>query len=192
VRQLMDIDIDVLPTFKPTDHFNIVPASMVQNQELKQHIVGVYFQHIPIDSITKLSAIPYKEAEQFGYNKIDFLHLTLLKYFDSKEDIKILLKCSPDWSMLQDQTIVNKLFHIHNHFETVRLIKPLNTQELADVIALIRPNKKHLISTYRLNTPVIRKELYRKVEGMYFKKSHSVAYAKNIELQMLLIGGGVM
>ena len=92
----MDIDLDLKTDFDPLELFDAVRASMIKNDDLIKHNVGVYFQSIPVDSMTGLAAIPYKQAEEEGYFKIDFLHLSLLDVFDSKEEIRELLKLEPE------------------------------------------------------------------------------------------------
>jgi hypothetical protein len=112
---MTDIDIDfptnfVLQKIIPT----AVRASMVVDNELVKHPCGHYFQTIPVDSVTDLAAIPYKEAELLGYTKIDFLHLALLNDVQSKAQIRQLISKEPDWTMLHDTTIVSQLFQLSN------------------------------------------------------------------------------
>ena len=190
----MDIDIDFKTNFDPLDYFKEgVRASREERGELRKHPAGVYLQTIPKDPITKLSAIPFEQAEELGYFKIDFLHISLLDDFESKEEIRQLLKIEPDWSILDEQENVEKLFQIKNQFDVVQKIKPKSIEDLCDVIAIFRPGKKHLLQHYNANKEFIRKELYKKPEqGYYFKKSHSLAYAMNIVLQMHLIKAGIL
>ncbi len=192
----MDVDLDFPSSFDPVEYFQqAVRASIVKKGELTKHPVGAYLQNIPRDPVTQLSAIPYEEAEQVGYFKIDFLHLSLLDDFATKEEIRTLLKIEPDWTLLQDEEQVTKLFQIHKHFKILTKIKPTSVQELADCIALIRPGKRHLLDAYTKNKLVVRQELYRRPdeEGQYyFKKGHAVAYALNIILQLHLIKGGIL
>jgi len=64
----MDVDIDLKTDFDPLDHFKTATrASMIKQGDLAKHPAGVYFQHIPVDVVTGLSAIPYEEAEELGY-----------------------------------------------------------------------------------------------------------------------------
>lgn len=190
----MDIDIDFPSTFNPLDLFDAVSASMVKNGKLVKHPVGIYFQNIPKDNITGLAAIPYNKAEEQGYFKIDFLHLTLLDYFDSKEQIRELMKVPPDWSLLESEEVVSKLFQIHKHHKTLIKVKPTSVQELADVIALIRPGKRYLLPAYIQNRDAVRDELYEKPKdgGIYFKRSHAIAYALTIVIQLHLIKGNIL
>lgn len=188
----MDIDIDFPTNFDPQRLFkNAVAASMVKNDELVKHPCGQYFQNIPTDKETGLAAIPYEEAEALGYFKIDFLHLSILDHFSSKTEIRELMKKSPDWAMLLDPTVVEKLFQIHRHYDLLARVKPRTVEELADCIALIRPGKKHLLASYLKNKQATRPDLYRKSEdGYYFKRSHALSYALTIVLQLHLIKQG--
>ena len=191
----MDVDIDFQTTFDPLGYFEeAVRASMVKDGELKKHPAGAYFQNIPKDKMTQLAAIPYQQAEELGYFKVDFLHLSILDEFENKKEIKVLLKTDPDWLLLQSPSVVSKLFQIHNHFDIVSKIKPQSVQELADCIALIRPAKRHLIDAYIKDKSLIRQELYRKPEDgkYYFKRGHAIAYALNIVLQLHLIKGRIL
>lgn len=190
----MDIDIDFPSTFDPLTVFDAVRASMVKNGKLSKHPVGIYFQNIPVDPLTGLSAIPYDAAEEQGYFKIDFLHLTVLDHFETKEEIRQLSKIPPDWSLLEDRDVVGKLFQVGRHYETISKVKPKSVQDLADVIALIRPGKRSLLPAYIKDKKAVRPHLYTKPEdgSMYYKKSHAVAYALTIVLQLHLIKGGIL
>ncbi len=191
----MDIDIDLQTNFDPLDIFEeATRASMVKNNDLIKHNVGVYFQSIPIDSMTGLAAIPYQQAEEVGYFKVDFLHLSLLDVFETKEEIRELLKLEPDWSLLLKEDVVEKLFQIHRQYNLVSKLAPKSVEELADLIALMRPGKRHLVDAYIKDKALIREELYRKPDDgkYYFKKAHSISYALNIVLQLHLIKGDII
>lgn len=190
----MDIDIDLQTKFKPAEYFdNATVASMVTKEELVKHPCGAYFQNIACDPTTKLAAIPYKEAQQLGYFKIDFLHLSVLDDFTSKEEIRALMKVDPDWDLLLDEEQVSKLFHIKNHFDLINRIRPTNVHELGDAIALIRPGRKHLLDKYMQDKEFVRDHMLyvKNADDEYsFKRSHAIAYAFNIILQLHLITQG--
>lgn len=191
----MDIDIDFPVNFDPLDYFNeAIRASMVKNNELVKHPAGVYFQPIPVDSVTNLAAIPYEQAEEIGYFKIDFLHLSTLDYFDNKQQIKTLLKKEPDWLLLQSPDVVSKLFQIHKHYNLLVEVKPSSVQELADIIAMIRPGKRALVPAYLKNREQTRPFLYRQGadDKSAFKRSHAIAYALTIVLQLHLVKAGII
>ena len=181
----MDIDIDTHPDFNPQSIFkDIRRASRVEKAELKPHLVGWYFQEIPIDPLTNLSAIPYDSAEEYGYKKIDILHLNILKLFKSKREIRDLLKIDPDWRLLQDLSVVKQLFHLSNHYDVLVKIKPQSIEELADTLALIRPGKFNLIDKYCRDKIAVRKVLYEKTQASDLRKSHAIPYAQLIVLQL--------
>ena len=185
-----DIDIDFKTNFDPTDIFEqAIPASMVKNNDLMKHPCGHYFQQVPIDGVTNLAAIPYEEAEVLGYFKIDFLHLSVLDHFKNKGQIRELLKYDPDWSLLQDEECVVKLFQISKHHSLLCEVKPQSIQELADCIALIRPGKRVLLERYLRDPTKVRPMLYRSGDDdkSAFKRSHAIAYAMTIVLQLHLI-----
>lgn len=190
----MDIDIDFPSTFTPTSLFKqAVPASMVRKGELAKHPCGHYFQHMPVDEVTNFAAIPYDKAEELGFTKIDFLHLHILDHFQSKRELRALMKAEPDWSLLTNATIVEQLFQLHRNHQLLCDIQPTSVQELADCIALIRPSKKHLIPAYSKASSEgrakLRLELYTKPSGNqpWFKKAHAIAYALTIVLQLHLL-----
>jgi hypothetical protein len=184
----MDIDIDLKTSFNPDDVFNnIVHASIEENGKLQKHQAGVYFQDIPADKQTGLSAIPYNRSEDAGYTKIDLLHVSLLDQFSSKAQIKQLIDKEPNWEFFKDKEIVSKLFHIGNHFDIVSMVKPKSVLELSDIMALIRPGKRHLMESY-INSPAsTRKELYTKILPSDMRKSHTIPYALLIVAQINLM-----
>lgn len=193
----MDIDIDLSPKFKSEALFPNAPrASAVENGELKKHLVGLYFQNVPIDPVTGLTAIPYKDAESNGLFKIDMLTVNMLgefNMFDDKLQMRELTKIPPDWSLLEDPQIVPHLFHLSKHTELVTKIKPRSVSQLADCLALIRPDKRHLIDKYIVNRddPEVLTELYTKREKSDLRKSHAIPYALLIVIQLHLIKEGL-
>lgn len=188
-----DIDIDMRTDFVPQSLFPWTRASLVKNEELRGHPCGVYPQSIAADPITGLAAIPYEEAEKLGYIKLDMLHLGLLDNFESRNEIDALLEIEPDWKLLTDPTVQKKLFQLSNHGDVLSTVKPTNIEELADVLALIRPGKRQLVKLYCAQREATRRILYAKGDDGYsFKKSHSVSYALNVVLQLHLISAGLL
>lgn len=193
----MDIDIDISPKFKSEAVFPKAPrASTVENGELKKHLVGLYFQSVPTDPVTGLTAIPYKDAETHGLFKIDMLTVNMLAhfdYFDDKLQVRELTKIPPDWNMLEDANIVEKLFQISKHSELITRVKPKSISELADCLALIRPEKRHLVNKYIANRkdPDLLKELYIKDGKGAYRKSHAIPYAMLIVIELHLIKEGL-
>lgn len=184
----MDIDIDLKPDFKVESVFKqAIPASIIENGEIKRHLVGAYLQDMPRDVLTGLAAIPYEEAEEIGYTKIDFLHLSILNHFESKEELLYFAKREPNWDNLLNREFVEKLFHISKHFDVVYQVKPRSILEVADVLALIRPGKMILLDKYLKNRKAVRPELFTKRNPSDLRKSHAIAYATNVIINMNLL-----
>jgi DNA polymerase III alpha subunit len=184
----LDIDIDTAITFNPSKIFGWTRASVVKDGHLQPHPCGYYPQNIPKDFATNISAIPYAEAEELGYYKIDFLHLNVYSHFQNRKQLDEMLSKEPDWKLLLIPSEQTKLFQLSKHGETLDIVKPTNIEELADVLALIRPGKKSLLKLYLTNKQATRSLLYAKDENGYsFKKSHALAYAHVIWLQLHLI-----
>lgn len=190
LKKCMDIDIDVSKNFEIDKIFSVIRASMVQNNELVRHPVGYYFQSIPIDIQTNLAAIPYDKALEEGFFKIDFLKLNILENFYSKSQMRELAKKEPDWNLLKNESVVGQLFHLNSHFDIVNLVSPKTIDDLADVFALIRPNKRKLLNKYIDDKKNIRKILYIKEDNSDMRKSHAYSYALLIKLQLVLISEG--
>lgn len=190
---MADIDIDFQTTFDPKSLFpDAVPASMIKDARLVKHPCGHYLQSIAADPITNLSAIPYDRAEELGYFKIDFLHLSLLDSFSSKDEMRAMIATDPDWDLLTNPIHVSKLFQLSKHYDLLMEVRPRSVQELADCVAMIRPNKRGLIPAYLKDKRLTRPLLYRTADDdkSSFKRSHAIAYATTIVLQLHLIKDG--
>jgi hypothetical protein len=184
-----DVDIDFPTKFKPLNLFpNWIPASIVQNEKLRPHPCGIYPQNIPIDPLTKLAAIPYEEADEYGYFKLDFLHLSVYDKFESREEIEELLTIEPDWNLFLIPSNWSKLFQMSRHGELLQRLRPRSIEDVADAIALIRPGKIELLPLYLNDKAKGRAALYKQdASGFSFKKSHAIGYALVIVLQLHLL-----
>lgn len=183
----MDIDIDFVDRNDILKHIKYVIASRKEeNNNLIKHNTGVYLQSIPHDPITNLSNIDYKIAEERGYFKIDFLNVGVYKGVKDENHLIELMNTEPLWDLLEQDDFVNLLFHLNGHGKILRIMKPKNLQQLAAVLAMIRPAKKHLIGKDWqdvLNAVWVKPEN----EEYFFKKSHAIAYAMAVVVQMNLI-----
>lgn len=178
-----DIDID----FKNrNDALAVLPhisASMINQGKTARHNTGVYFQNIPVDPLTGLASIPYGKAEDMGYFKIDFINNSVYENVKNTEHLDKLMSMEPSWELLDDPDVVSMLAHIHSHFDVVSTIKPKSVEDLAVVLALIRPGKKHLLNKTR--SEIDAEVWLPPTDGSYtFKKSHSFSYAVSIVVQL--------
>ncbi len=181
-----DVDIDFYDREKALKLFKHTPASIIKNEEIEKHKTGVYFHSIPKDPVTGYASIDYKKAEDRGYFKIDCLNVNIYKAVKSEEELVKLMIEEPDWTMLKDKNTVDQLFHLNGHFDIVSKLEPQNIEQLAAVLAIIRPAKRNLMHKYWKD---ILQEVWEKPkDGSYFfKKSHAVAYAQAIVVQMNIL-----
>ena len=185
-----DIDIDFADRTKALKTFEHVTATIEDNGTFKKHNTGVYCTSIPHNPITGLSTIDYKSAEKRGYFKLDFLNVSVYEGVNSKEHLNNLMRTEPLWDLLEQDEFTNMLFHVNGHGAILREMKPRSIEELAAVLAMIRPAKRHLIGK---DWNVVKKEVWQKPEGdeYYFKKAHAIAYAHVVVVQMNLICEGI-
>jgi hypothetical protein len=181
-----DIDIDFADREQILKHIQYVKASRLQNNELVPHNTGIYVQSIPSNPILNLSNIDYKTAEDEGYFKIDFLNVNIYKDVKNEEHLVKLMENEPLWDLLEQDEFTNLLFHINGHGDILRTMKPKTLEQLAAVLAMIRPAKRYLIGK---TWETVMMEVWKKPESddYYFKKAHAIAYAQAIIVQMNLI-----
>jgi DNA polymerase III alpha subunit len=178
-----DIDIDFADRTKVLDKIKHVPAAIDNS---KKHNTGVYCTSIPYNPLTHMSSIEYKEAEERGYFKIDFLNVSIYKDVRDETHLKTLMETEPLWDLLEQDDFSNLLFHVSGHGAILRQMKPKTIPQLAAVLAMIRPAKRYLIGK---DWDSVMTEIWTKPENdeYFFKKSHATAYAAAIVVQMNLI-----
>lgn len=178
-----DVDIDLANREQVVALLSPTPAMQLDAGKPRKHNTGVYFHNVPINPFTGMSTLDYKTAEQRGWFKVDLLNVGIYTEFESNEQIDALLEKEPVWELLEHREIIQQLFHIHNHADTVIRMKPRSLEQLAMVLACIRPGKKHLVGR---SWSEIEKEVWVKPdnEDYYFKRSHSFGYAQAIVLQL--------
>jgi DNA polymerase III alpha subunit len=178
-----DIDIDFADRTLALEKIKHSVAILDSN---KKHNTGIYVQAIPSDPVTKLSTIEYKTAEDRGYFKIDFLNVNVYERVKSRDHLKQLMKTEPLWDLLSEDDFTDKLFHVNGHGGILREMKPQSIEQLAAVLAVIRPAKRYLIGK---DWTTVLQEVWIRPDGdeYYFKKAHAIAYAHVIVVQMNLI-----
>ena len=179
---MTDIDIDLKNRDDVLTKLKHIPASIITDS-VKKHNTGVYFHDMPYDPSTNLSTINYKEAEDLGYFKIDLLNVNIYEYVSNEAHLNRLLEREPDWDLLLNKEIVKQLFHIHDHYDIIAQMQPRSIDQLAMVLAIIRPAKRPLLGE---SWQSIQKQVWTKPKdnSYYFKKSHAVSYAYAIIVQL--------
>jgi DNA polymerase III alpha subunit len=181
-----DIDIDFADRNRALAVLQHIDARLDSD---KKHNTGIYCTSIPYNPITGISTINYKEAENRGYFKIDFLNVSVYEGVKSKDHLTHLLNAEPIWDLLEQKEFCDMIFHINGYHNLIAKLKPKSIEELAMFLALIRPGKKHLIPICEQNGfQAIENDIWQKTEESYFfKKSHATSYACVIVVQMNLI-----
>jgi len=182
-----DIDIDFANRSLALDKFqHVVAAINGEDCTFKKHNTGIYCTSIPYNPLTKLSTIDYKEAEDRGYFKIDFLNVSVYDKVRDKAHLDQLMNTEPLWDLLEQDDFSNLLFHVNGHGSILREMKPRTVEQLAAVLAIIRPAKRYLIGK---DWTTVMTEVWTKPENdeYYFKKAHAVGYALLVIVHMNLI-----
>ena len=185
-----DIDIDFADRDLALSRIKHIRASRLDRNDTVPHNTGIYRQSIPVNPITNLSTIDYKTAEDRGYFKLDFLNVSIYKDVRDEAHFKTLMETEPLWDLLEQDDFSSLLFHVNGHGSILRQMKPKSILQLAAVLAMIRPAKRHLIG--ETWTTVMETIWTKPTDGeYYFKKAHAVAYAMAVAVQMNLICEGV-
>jgi hypothetical protein len=185
-----DVDIDMANRDLFLDAVNHIPASIRRDHGFEKHKTGVYFQPIPTFPLEGYSTIDHKQAEDEGYFKVDFLNNTIYQKVNNEAHLNKLLSAPPMWELLEHAEIVGQLYHINNYADIVKSYKPTSVEQLAMILAIIRPAKKHLIGK---PFSEIQNTVWDKPEDgeYYFKKAHAIAFATAIVVQLNLICEGL-
>jgi hypothetical protein len=179
-----DVDIDFANRDLALAKLKHVTASISTQ---KKHNTGIYCHNIPHNPLTGVSTIGYKEAEDRGYFKIDFLNVMIYKDVKNNDHLLHLMGTEPIWELLLQEDFVNLLFHINGHIDILRQMQPTSVEQLAAVLAMIRPAKRYLIGK---EWTTVMTEIWDHTDtdaGYAFRKSHAIAYAIAIVVQMNLI-----
>lgn len=179
----MDIDLD----FPDRDTVLSKLQHRVARLETgKKHNTGVYVTEMPHNPVDGLSTIDYKQAEQRGYFKIDFLNVSIYKDVRDEAHLVALMQKEPLWELLLEDQFVDLLFHLSGHGGVLRQTCPTSVAQLAAVLAMIRPAKRYLIG--KDWTTIMNQVWIKPGTGeYYFKKAHSFSYAVAVIVHMNLL-----
>lgn len=182
-----DVDIDMANREDFLRLVNHTPASIKhEDGTYSKHNTGVYFQTIPSFPLEGFSSIEYETAEEDGWFKVDVLNNGIYKDVRDESHLTELMNIEPLWDLLKHEEFVSQLFHISNYSNILVQYKPTSVEQLAMILAIIRPGKKQLIGK---SWNEITKQVWVKPSdgSYYFKHSHAIAYAVAIVVQMNLI-----
>lgn len=183
-----DIDIDFADRSRILELIRHTSAMQIHEGKSRKHNSGVYVTDIPYDPINDCSSIDYKQAEERGYFKIDFLNVNVYNLIPDVDTYNKLLGTPTKWELLNDRSFCQQIVHINNHYDTlVKMPEPVNSiPRMAMFLALIRPAKRHLIGE---PWQLVAQHIWTPpTDGSYFfKKSHAVAYAHLVALNISIV-----
>jgi hypothetical protein len=178
-----DIDIDFADRNQALEN---LPHRVARLENGKKHNTGVYATEIPHNPVDNLATVEYKEAEARGYFKLDLLNVSIYQSVRDEEHLQQLMTKEPIWELLEQEEFVDQLFHLNGHSELLKKTCPTSVEQLAAVLSMIRPSKKHLQNK---DWTTILEEVWKKPEdgSYYFKKAHAFSYAMAVIVHMNLL-----
>ena len=182
-----DVDIDFADRQQVLTVVPHIGATIITDKQTTAHNTGVYVTEIPRDPFTNRAGIDYKEAEDRGYIKLDFLNVGLYSQVRDEDHLNELMTATPPWHRLYEPEFCAQLIHIGNHYNTlIKMPEAVNSiPRLAMFLAVIRPAKRHLIGKTWKD---VGATVWDKVEGEYsFKKAHAIAYAQLVVVNLNLL-----
>lgn len=181
-----DIDIDTADRKKILALFPHTVATIKRDKKDLKHNTGVYFHKMPRDPFTGMATLDHKEAEERGFFKIDVLNVGIYKDVQDPEHLERLMAMPVQWGLLEHDEITDNLFHVNGHGDILRSLKPQSIEQLAAVLAIIRPAKRYLLNS---DWNTIMNNVWTKPDNdqYYFKKSHAIAYAQAVAVQLNLL-----
>jgi hypothetical protein len=183
-----DIDIDFADRSKILDKIKYCSASIINDNSITKHNTGIYVTDMPVDPFTGTASLDYRQAEDRGYIKLDFLNVNVYNLVRDEKHLLELMNVEPPWHRLLEKSFCEQLIHIGNHYNSiVRMPESITSiDHLAMFLAIIRPSKRYLIgkSWGAIESKVWEKESQ---EDYQFKKSHSIAYSHLVVVHMNLL-----
>jgi hypothetical protein len=182
-----DIDIDFGDRDRALALLKHTSAMISRDGQTIRHNTGIYVTDIPQDPFTGLASIDYESAETRGYTKLDFLNVSLYTQIKSEQHLQDLIAQEPAWDLLYQPEFCAQLIHIGNHYKTlIQMPEAVNSiPRMAMFLSVIRPAKRHLIG--QPWSKVSESVWERESDGYQFKKSHAVAYAHLVAVNMNLL-----
>ena len=182
-----DVDIDVFGRDKVLEGLECIFGRIDRaGDKFEKHPTGVYFQNIPRDPTTNTSTLDHRIANDYGYFKIDFLNVNMYEKVRNEQHLLELIDKDPPWDFFEYKEVTEQLFHLKGHSNLLSKYRPKSVEDLAMILAIIRPAKAHLQSQ---GWDKIRKEVWIKTadENYQFKRSHAISYALAIIVNLNLL-----
>lgn len=187
--EIPDVDLDVVDrewAIASLDHPTNASQLQVRHGKnvLVPHNTGVYLQRILTDPVTGLASLPYEQAEQAGFFKLDLIRYSV---YDRAKNRAELVELSEriaqgdfPWEEFLDPIHYGRddgLTQLGKWLHVVQKYPPNSVEDVACLIAMIRPAKQHL---WRNNASweEVRAQIWLdEPDGYRYKKSHAIAFA---------------
>jgi len=183
-----DVDIDVFGREDILRGLECIYGSISRaDNKVEKHPTGVYFQNIPRDPTTNMSTVDHRVANEYGYFKVDFLNVNMYESVRDEDHLLELIDKEPPWDFFEYEEITEQLFHLKGHSDLLQKYKPKSIEDLATILAIIRPAKAYLQHS---SWDKIKAEVWIKVPGdetYQFKRCHSLSYALAIIVNLNLL-----
>ena len=154
-KVLTDVDIDVFGRDKILEGLECIFGRIDRpDGKFEKHNTGVFFQNIPRDPTTNVSTLDHRIAKDYGYFKIDFLNVNMYEGVRSEEHLKSLMDKEPPWDFFEYEEITDQLFHLNGHSNLLVKYKPQSVEDLAMILAIMRPEQHPSLHTYHACTNV--------------------------------------
>ena len=186
IKDIPDIDIDTANRDEVLKHLEgYINATIGENHDARKHNTGVYVTDIPYDPRTGGATIDHKRAEELGYIKLDILNMSVYEKVRDEAHLDSLISREPNWKRLwEDQEFCQSVVHINNHYKSICVMQPDTLPRMAMFLALIRPDKKHLMGK---SWKEVADDIWTKTDKYFFKKSHSISYSFLVAIHMNLL-----
>lgn len=183
-----DIDIDFGNRDEALKFLKHIPAGIIRDDKLVKHNSGIYVTDAPINPFMGVCSLDHRDAENRGYVKLDFLNVSLYQQIKSETHLQELMSKEPNWTKLLDREFCEKLIHIGGHYDSMmKMPEPVDSiPRMAMFLSVIRPAKWHLIGNTWKD---VAQTIWDKPtdDSYYFKKSHAIAYANLVVVNMNLL-----
>jgi len=182
-----DIDIDLANRDDILEHIKHIPARKLHMGTSERHNTGVYVQPIPYDPMLDAAALHFKDADDRGYFKIDFLNVSVYQHIKDQTHYQKLLDTEPPWHRLKEEAFVKEIIHISNYPSLVAQMMPDSIPRMAMFLSVLRPGKKHLAS--KPWNEIAKTVWVRDSDDdeYSFRHSHAIAYAHLVALHMNIV-----
>ena len=200
-----DVDLDIVDRESIVELFpTAITASQLSSDKRKlvPHNTGLHFQCLRQDPINSLATFPYDIAEELGYYKIDFIPFHVYENIKNEKQLQryVDIAESPkfNWDWFSQERFFNndesklRVTHIGNYYDLCQQYPPESVEDIAILIALIRPRKKYMIGE---DWDVIKEFIWQKLPeeetdqagNYFFKKSHAIGYALAVCVHMQVL-----